>query len=514
MPSSISIAVRSIRVTAAIFVLDLFVSLTAIAGRQQQQQQQQPPLSCQCCTGSFIFRWQRRAATRCSSRWKILVPMFSPPKYLTMDDDVDMIAAKNCDNSVCDYTEITDDFGSKGLVSQINGEDGNIFQFIRLEKEFDAAVLKDIATKDDIARRIMEVREGQSIYGRADLYSREWEHSPELLAGENLSRPIASFTAMQFNALAEGLSSCLTKRPFKDHKGLDPRDSAAYGGFTSIPHPSISLDFNRRKWRLLEVAFGHDMDTPYDIIAMEEIDRYRGFFGPMFRLLGYESLFVPKKNSPGVCLGWYSDGCMLAWKSSMFDLLRFRTGDYTVGNQVFVVAMLQHKYSKQKIVVAVTHLKAQQSEVNEVIRSRQVEELLIVIDNEVKQLTDISFNEQVPIIVLGDFNADPPSQIDFECSAIQKILNHRIETINSPQEFCYKSAYNIDDRSGDLFTSWKIRGTKVSKRIIDYIFFAGSSIQCTATLKVASRNHIEATKLPGLRHPSDHLHIAAKFEIR
>jgi hypothetical protein len=81
--------------------------------------------------------------------------------------------------------------------------------------------------------------------------------------------------------------------------------------------PEIILDFSLRRWRLLEILLGYDVvpsllvnlqqkqETPtihhtimgglYDIIAVEEIDRYTSFFQPLLSLVGgYEGIFIPK----------------------------------------------------------------------------------------------------------------------------------------------------------------------------------------------------------------------------
>jgi mRNA deadenylase 3'-5' endonuclease subunit Ccr4 len=208
-------------------------------------------------------------------------------------------------------------------------------------------------------------------------------------------------------------------------------------------------------------------------------------------------------------MGWYSDGCVLAWKSSTFDLVHAKYSDYAVGNQVYIIATLQHRLTKQSVIVAVTHLKAQQKEMNEVVRNRQVNELLACIDNEAMRFTNFFPDMQLQVVVLGDFNADPPSLMNSDRSAIQKLLTHKIHGIDE----CYHSAYKIDDSLDNSFTTWKIRAHNECKRIIDYIFYAGSSLRCLATYKAVSPSDIEDSKLPGLRHPSDHMHIAAKFDF-
>jgi mRNA deadenylase 3'-5' endonuclease subunit Ccr4 len=495
------------RIFTVIFAFDFAVAL-AIFGTK--------------CTRRFLHRepYTPRLSSFRRNFWttQLSHAIKSPANMNTTGNDVSRKSRWNCSDSVNAGSDIIDEFATSCLV---DGADEIVFQFVRLDEEPDSDFLKEISTKDDVGRKIKEVREKQSLSGRADLYPRDWESRPEneLLSIDSIEADpqIASFTVMQFNALAEGLSSCCSKRPFKFDKNntLYQRDPKEFGGFTSIPHPSITLDFSLRKWRLLEVILGDNLDAPYDIIALEEIDRYYGFFCPILKMYGYDGIFVPKKNSPGVRNGWYSDGCVLVWKRSVFDLLYTRTGDYTVGNQVYIVATLRHTDSNQMMIVGATHLKAQQSEANELTRCRQVEELLKVIDDEYSRLitADSLAGGNVSIIVLGDFNADPSFRVEFSASAIEKILTHRVLSVNSSSALNYYSAYCIDNPSDIFFTSWKIRGSKESKRIIDYIFYTGSSIRCTAILKDLALEEIEPTKLPGLRYPSDHLHICAKFKI-
>eukprot|EP00979_Chaetoceros_neogracilis_P006646 scaffold1353_cov169-Chaetoceros_neogracile.AAC.6 len=83
-----------------------------------------------------------------------------------------------------------------------------------------------------------------------------------------------------------------------------------YGGFTDVPHPEITLDFDLRKWRLMEVLLGAPSSTDskpqhqctkeqgcnqdeanyvgYDVIAMEEVDQFHGFFEPLLKMMGYQ----------------------------------------------------------------------------------------------------------------------------------------------------------------------------------------------------------------------------------
>jgi endonuclease/exonuclease/phosphatase family metal-dependent hydrolase len=414
-----------------------------------------------------------------------------------------------------DYCEVVDEFGLTAFENfcEGNSEDEDDFKWIRLEKQLDKC-LKNIVTQDDIWRKIAEVRLEQARYGLSDLYLREWESTN----GQATTDAQSEISVMQFNALAEGLSSGPTaKKPFQinSSEGQGQNEKQVYGGFSEIPVPSVSLDFRLRRWRLLEVILGTrgctDSASSCDLIALQEIDRYRGFFAPIMRLFGYEGIFKPKPRSPGVRMGWYSDGCCLFWKKETFELISERRLDYKVGSQIMMVALLRHKPSGKKIAVAVTHLKAQNSESNELIRCRQVDELLEQVDDVVASATE--HDDIKDVLVLGDFNADPPCNISFQSSSVGRMLARQLRSLSSSTEPVHlRSSYKIDPPADSFFTTWKIRGPTTSRRVIDYIFYAGK-LRCTATLQMPKEKDLEGTKLPGLQNPSDHMMIAAKFEI-
>jgi len=412
------------------------------------------------------------------------------------------------------FASVTDSFGRAALEKikeyQQGGED---CEWIRLENVLEPC-LQNVSTTEDVVQRMKDTRLYQSRFSPSDLYSREWDPQDGDTAGSHTG----TFTVAQFNLLAEGLSvGPDVPKPFN---GEDPRDGRSqqdsgegYGGFSSLPHRDVSLDFSRRRWRLLEVLLGSRGEAPFELIALQEVDRFYGFFAPVLRLFGYEGIFMPKKNSPCVRNGWYSDGCCLFWKKDRFDLVSQRRVDYRVGNQLCILATLRHRVSGKAIVVAVTHLKA--SAANEKVRKRQVLQLLPEIDDEAKRvaLTE-RLNGDVPILILGDFNADPPRQLGFSGeSAVGQVLKHKLISSRSAPASSkrYRSAYEINDPA-KLFTTWKIRGKNEAKRVIDYIFYGGP-LNCTSTLDVPSTEEIEPSKLPGLRYPSDHLLIAAKFKL-
>jgi len=451
-----------------------------------------------------------------------------------------------------EYCQVTDEFGCEAIENiyeALEDEDNGggatgtsgerNFRWIRLENEADKS-LQHVESASDAIDMIEQVKERQRRYGPCELYARQWEPSGNaagdddaalVLNGESVNgagSTDSEFTVMQLNALAEGLSSGPSvKRPFRTDPEKDAHaqsEKQGYGGFTSVPHPEVALDFSLRRWRLLEVILrGNRGDSSlFDLIAMEEIDRYRGFFAPVLRLFGYEGLFMPKTRSPGVRMGWYSDGCCLFWKASAFELVSERRGKFVVGSQIYIIAVLRHLATGRLMVVAVTHLKASKSEVNEQIRCSQVEELLERVAEITTELREQQGENGVSVLVLGDFNTEDAAVrkvLDFDMSA-RGNAGDRSKTgrgkapplpTMTTTTAALRSAYPITPPPESLYTTWKIRGSEV-RRIIDYIFY--SNLECEATLRVPPEDELEETKLPGLKHPSDHMMIAAKFRIR
>jgi endonuclease/exonuclease/phosphatase family metal-dependent hydrolase len=452
-----------------------------------------------------------------------------------------------------DFCQIVDSFGCQAYEKvrrtcpNTTAEDDGaarswIRKWIRIERGPDPVLLQDYATPNDVLRKIRQVKEVQGRCGLCDLYPRRWGRTPDseeecdivVVADESndescgvngaaaaavdpdLESDRREFTVMQFNSLAEGLSCGPgVKRPFNDPSsgGKGERtegDKASYGGFSSMPSPDIALDFNLRRWRILEVILGgaRREEGPFDLVAMEEVDRHHGFFLPLLRLFGYEGRFVPKTRAPGLFLGWYSDGCSLFWKKSAFTLISEQKREYSVGNQVYMIVTLRHIATGHPVVVAVTHLKAQQGFVQEKVRCHQVDELLDSISKRAQSLLE-KREEPVSVLILGDFNADPPAGTG-DNGAVSRVLKRDVPTASDSPRSPIRSAYDL--AAPGFYTTWKTRGSTTTKRIIDYIFYSGR-LRCQATLWVPSESELDPTKLPGIRYPSDHLMIAARFRI-
>ena len=436
-----------------------------------------------------------------------------------------------------DFFDVRDNFGQKALeMHKVESDGPEYLEWIRLENELDPC-LHDCMSSNAVLEQVESVRLKQCNFGCSDLYPRDWKmtrpENAETSRRSTVHDDSVTFSVAQFNTLAEGLASASeTRKPFTVDSASPTCQQTSiedYGGFSSAPHPSETLDFSKRKWRVLEVILGGGVASleaaVFDLIGLQEVDRYYGFFEPVMRMFGYDGIFMPKKLSPCVRTGSYSDGCSLFWKAKSFALISKRRVDYQLGNQLCILASLRHRASGKVIVVAVTHLKAKRSEGNEETRKGQVLQLLSSIDVEVRKLTTSSAKsgqDAVPIIILGDFNSDPPSQLGLSVkSSIAQVLEHNIcaracESAPSAQfpkqNYKYQSAYEMNDPSADFWTTWKIRGNKSTKRTIDYIFHGGS-LNCTAVLDVPPAEMVEPSRLPGLRYPSDHLLIAARFRF-
>lgn len=414
-----------------------------------------------------------------------------------------------------EYCEVVDEFGALAMerFCQTEDETPDVFRWIRFEKQVDPS-LRYIRTKEDVLEQIRLVTEEQSKYGNAALFARRWKH----LDNDDLngfavdgSDENSSFTVLQFNTLAEGLSAGPDATcPFTVGENYGRIDKNSYGGFTGVAHPERCLDFSLRRWRLLEVILGNKGICTFDVLALEEVDRYYGFFSPMLRIFGYEGVFIPKTRSPGVRMGWYSDGCALFWHRDKFELISERRVEYKVGSQVLLLALLRHRATDIPVLVAVTHLKAQKSDTNEKVRCAQVKEIITQIKEELAVLSETYKTTSVPVLILGDFNADAPPQTEGAHSAIRTLLNSNFSPYDVPDSL--KSAYEVDPPEEDFYTTWKRRGTSETRRIIDYIFYGGD-LSCRAHLTVPEPGDLGEAKLPSLRYPSDHMSIAAKFFI-
>ena len=394
---------------------------------------------------------------------------------------------------------------------------------VRLHAESDSQITN--MTVQEIVNKINDVKKqmydlcDQSNYNeicQADfLFKRHWEQvdNSKYAVDQEYNK---TFSIMQFNILAEGLSSG-PETAMKFHLEEYPNSKRAisnpnaFGGFDKVVHPEICLNYNLRRWRILEVILGgvnnnttkSDFQMSPDILGVEEIDNFYSFFQPCLSRFGYSGIFVPKRESPCVKFGHYSDGCALFWKSSKFQLVSEERRQFQKRGQVYIIATLQHLQSKHLVTVAVTHLKAKKGRVNERDRTAQAKELLHEAKRHAKTAQfDQHLNKQIPVVIMGDFNSDIS---DKTCTCIPTVLSKEMIPIYH---------WYPQNRLEELFTTLKSRGDDVAKRAIDYVFFNPRQVVCTHTLNMPSASDIvDQWGLPGFSYPSDHIMIGARFKI-
>jgi len=414
-----------------------------------------------------------------------------------------------------------------------------LFQCKRLKAETEKSSV-EMNTAEDVFNEITKVKNQMNKYLPSDLYRREWvkvDHT-----NKSSINDFTNVSFLTFNILARGLSSGPeSSAPFSSRISGEPIDPTGnkFGGFDSIPHPEICLDFDKRKWRLLEILLGGEENKKYslewDIIALQECDEYYSFFNPILSKFHYSSLFYPKNESSGVDNGYHSDGCALFYNNLKFKLVDHLLGQFQEGSQIYILATFTHLKSGRTLVLGTTHLKAKAGTLNEAKRTAQAQELCEMGQKMAqaaskKQNLDI---ETIPFIMMGDFNAEPilenSCQTDANKIGEENCEHTCISSILNRNELPYMvSAYPINPLSSELFTTWKTRGDKTERRIIDYIFYnngvkkgGGSSkekrilsgFECSHILQAPRQEDLELTLLPGFRHPSDHIHLGAKFRI-
>ncbi|TRY54751.1 hypothetical protein DNTS_031271, partial [Danionella cerebrum] len=288
----------------------------------------------------------------------------------------------------------------------------------------------------------------------------------------------APLRIMQWNILAQALG-----------EGKD--------GFVRCPMDA--LNWSERKYLILEEILTYRPD----ILCLQEVDHYFDTFQPILASLGYQSSFCPKPCSP--CLDVHNnngpDGCALFFQRCRFQLLHTAhlrlSAMMLKTNQVAVVATLRCRLTGRMFCVAVTHLKARSGW--EAFRSAQGANLLQQLGDLTSQSVDqdqhAGIEEGIPLVVCGDFNAEP-------CEEVYKRF------MNSPLKL--DSVYKCLSEDGSTeppYTSWKIRPSGESCSTLDYIWYSQRAFQVDAVLKIPTEEQIGPDRLPSYHYPSDHLSL-------
>ncbi|XP_007895886.1 nocturnin isoform X1 [Callorhinchus milii] len=261
-----------------------------------------------------------------------------------------------------------------------------------------------------------------------------------------------------------------------------------------IKCPREALNWSERKYLILEEIVTYRPD----IVCLQEVDHYFDTFQPVLRGLGYHSTFYPKPRSP--CLDVENnngpDGCALFFLRERFELLDSVTlrlvAKRLQTNQVAIAQTLRCVETGKVFCVAVTHLKACSGW--ERFRSSQGSHLL-------HNLESITEGGGAPLIVCGDFNAEPTEDVYKQFSLSSLNLN---------------SAYKLlskDGQSEPRFTTWKIRTTGESCHTLDYIWYSKQAFIVNTLLNMPTEEQIGPNRLPSFHYPSDHLSLVCEFSF-
>ena len=316
------------------------------------------------------------------------------------------------------------------------------------------------------------------------------------------------FTIMQFNVLAEGLSSGPACAP---PLRLDaaPKPSE-FGGFDAVERPEECLDWQKRRLRLLEEV----ARVSPDVLALEECDRWADWFEPALRALGYDGLWAPKRNAPGLAYGYHSDGTALLWRRAAVEPVSAEGcyldgADGSEGSRPYVIATLRRRGgglsralgqggggAGELLLVGATHLKAKPGEANEASRAADVRQLLAALQRRADALP------AAHVLLCGDFNTDPYDVPQHKAACVPAVRAHPLGL---------RSAYPLPASDADAaFTTWKRRGATEARHMIDYIWHS-PRLTPYQTLAPPDAAALEPARLPGFRYPSDHLSIAARL---
>ncbi|XP_034036912.1 nocturnin isoform X2 [Thalassophryne amazonica] len=286
-----------------------------------------------------------------------------------------------------------------------------------------------------------------------------------------------SIRVMQWNILAQALG-----------EGKD--------GF--IRCPLDALNWEERKFLILEEILTYRPD----VLCLQEVDHYYDTFQPVLTSLGYQGSFLAKPWSP--CLDVEQnngpDGCALFYRRSRFALLATAhlrlTAMMLPTNQVAIVVMLRCRSSGRSLCVAVTHLKARSGW--EMLRSAQGTNLL----QNLRNITAAGRDGTVPLVVCGDFNAEPSEDVYRRFSSSPLGLD---------------SAYKLlspDGQTEPAFTSWKIRPSGESRSTLDYIWYSHHALSVDSLLALPSEEQIGPDRLPSYHYPSDHVSLLCDVSFR
>ena len=118
-----------------------------------------------------------------------------------------------------------------------------------------------------------------------------------------------------------------------------------------------------------------------------------------------------------------------------------------------------------------------------------------------QNLKSITQGAKIPLIICGDFNAEPTEEVYREFSNSSLNLN---------------SAYKLlspDGQSEPPYTTWKIRPSGECRHTLDYIWYSQHALNVNSALGLLTEEQIGPNRLPSFNYPSDHLSLVCDFSF-
>ncbi|XP_015249960.1 PREDICTED: nocturnin-like [Cyprinodon variegatus] len=268
--------------------------------------------------------------------------------------------------------------------------------------------------------------------------------------------------------------------------------------------PLDALCWHQRKYQILEEM----LSLRPDVLCLQEVDHYHDTFQPIMARLGYHGSFLPKPWSP--CLDVEDnngpDGCALFYRRSRFSPLstaRLRLSAMMLPtNQVAIAQTLRCRVTGRRLCVAVTHLKARSGW--ERLRSAQGADLLQSLQSITAHGSGLEGAEPgaVPLVVCGDFNAEPSEDVYRRFSSSPLGLSSAYKLLSS------------DGQSEPAYTTWKIRPSGESRGTLDYIWYSQQALSVEGLLELPTEEQIGPDRLPSYHYPSDHLSLLCDISFR
>ncbi|EKX40421.1 hypothetical protein GUITHDRAFT_113450 [Guillardia theta CCMP2712] len=207
---------------------------------------------------------------------------------------------------------------------------------------------------ESVEKRIRDAESAMSQTDEASLLPRAWQQARKFIESMPEEQD-KEFLAMQFNMLAEGLSSGPS-----DQTPYPGKENGSWGGFSAVQNPDVVLNWEYRRWRLLEVI----LTSLPDLLGAQEIDRFPDFFYPILAQYGYTGLYCAKEKSPCIQFGHYSDGVAAFWKGDRFTCNWFERSQLQAGGPVLFVLLNERRDPEKDFLMVVTHLKSKSDETN------------------------------------------------------------------------------------------------------------------------------------------------------